>query len=138
VDRAELQRLARDRLRDAKALLAAKRWSGAYSLAGYAVECALKACVIAYLMKTDQFPDKRFSEQCWTHNLVQLLGLAGLKTALEADMAADAELDFAWGEVKNWSEASRYRRTPKARAVRLFRAIAAPKHGVFRWIKSHW
>ncbi len=43
MNRAELQRLAKDRLLDAKALFAARRWSGAYYLAGYAVECALKA-----------------------------------------------------------------------------------------------
>jgi hypothetical protein len=69
MNRAELQQLARDRVRDAKALLAAHRWSGAYYLAGYAVECALKSCVIVYLMKTDQFPERRFSEQCWAHTI---------------------------------------------------------------------
>jgi HEPN domain-containing protein len=62
VNRAELQRLTRDRIRDAKALLTAGRWSGAYYLAGYAVECGLKACIIVQLMKTDQFPERRFSE----------------------------------------------------------------------------
>jgi len=36
MDRAELQQLAKDRILDAKALLAAKRWAGAYYLAGYA------------------------------------------------------------------------------------------------------
>src|SRR5262249_3316064 len=79
VNRADLQRMARDGLRAAKALLAARRWSGAYYLAGYAVECALKSCVIAYLMRTDQFPDNRFSERCWTHELEQLVALADLK-----------------------------------------------------------
>ncbi len=40
VNRAELQQLAEDRILDAQALLAVNRWSGAYYLAGYAVECA--------------------------------------------------------------------------------------------------
>jgi hypothetical protein len=56
VTRADFQRLANDRIADARALLAAKRWSAAYYLAGYAVEAALKAC-IAKLMKAEEFPD---------------------------------------------------------------------------------
>jgi len=37
-----------ERIEDATALLAASRWSGAYYLTGYALECALKSCVLAY------------------------------------------------------------------------------------------
>ena len=77
VNRAELQRFAKERISDAMVLLAARHWSAAYYLAGYAVECALKAC-IAKLMKSEEFPDRNFAEKCWTHNLPQLLGLAGL------------------------------------------------------------
>ena len=78
MNRTELQRLANERISDAKVLLAARHWSGAYYVAGYAVECALKAC-IAKLMKSEEFPDKRFAEKCWTHKLTQLLELGGLK-----------------------------------------------------------
>jgi len=46
MDRAQLHQLADDRIRDARALLAAKRWSGAYYLAGYAVECMLKTLIL--------------------------------------------------------------------------------------------
>jgi hypothetical protein len=45
VNRAELRKLAEDRVLDAEAPLKESRWSGAYYLAGYAVECGLKACV---------------------------------------------------------------------------------------------
>lgn len=69
-DKADLQKLTIDRLRDAKTLLAGRRWSGAYHLAGYAVECALKSCVIAYLMRTDQYPEKRYSEHCYMRGFV--------------------------------------------------------------------
>ncbi len=34
---------------DAKVLLDAGRWHAAYYLAGYAVECGLKACVLAHI-----------------------------------------------------------------------------------------
>ena len=52
MNRAELQRLSLERIEDARALLAAKQWSGAYYLAGYSLECALKSCVLAYIERT--------------------------------------------------------------------------------------
>lgn len=136
--RAELQRLAKDRIIDAKALLRARRWSGAYYLTGYAVECGLKACIIAHLMKSDEFPDRRFSEHCWTHNLSQLLGLAGLEPAFDAAKAADRRLLQNWETVKDWNESSRYARKPKAKALGLYRAVTGKKHGVLTWVKFHW
>lgn len=64
MNRAELQRLAQERISDARVLLDARRWPAAYYLAGYAVECALKAC-IAKLMKSEEYPDRNFAEKCW-------------------------------------------------------------------------
>ena len=72
MNRAELQWLAQERLREARRLLRVRCWSGAYYLAGYAVECGLKACIVKYLMTTDQFPERKFSEQCWTHDVERL------------------------------------------------------------------
>ena len=138
MNRAELHQLASDRIRDARALLAARRWSGAYYLAGYAVECALKACVIVQLMKTDEFPEKRFSEQCWTHNLAQLLGLAGLKVTFDADAASDPNLKDNWGIVRDWTESSRYDRPTRKKALALYNAITDKKHGILSWIKARW
>ena len=58
--RAEFQRLAEQRLVEAKVLLDEGHWDGAYYLAGYAVELALKACVIKMLLATDAFPERKF------------------------------------------------------------------------------
>jgi HEPN domain-containing protein len=91
VNRAELQQLAQERIADARVLLAARGWSAAYCIAGYAVECALKAC-LAKLMKSEEFPDKKFAEKCWTHNLTQLLELAGLNEDFEAALQSDPDL----------------------------------------------
>jgi HEPN domain-containing protein len=135
--RAELQQLAKDRLGDAKVLLAGKRWAGAYYLCGYAVECALKAC-IAKLMKPEVFPDKVFAEKCWTHDLERLVTLAGLKDAKDADIAADAERKANWFTLKDWSESARYARPTKSKALALYEAVTDAKHGVLPWIKSHW
>ena len=140
MNRADLQRLANGRLADAKALLAAKRWSAAYYLAGYAVECGLKSCILARVAAAPDilFEDKRYSEKCWTHNLRELLNLAGLKATLDADAAADPNLDAYWDDVKDWSESSRYEQRTRADAERLYEAIADKKHGVMTWIKGRW
>ena len=45
VDRKELQELSKIRLKEASALLELGLSDGAYYLAGFAVECALKACI---------------------------------------------------------------------------------------------
>jgi hypothetical protein len=139
VNRSELQRLAQDRVADAKALLAAKRWAAAYYVAGYAVECGLKACILAHVERTGMiFVDRKYAEKCWTHNLEELRHLAGLDAAFETAAAAHADLWGNWDTVLDWSEASRYLRTPKAKAEQLFEAIADKKHGVLAWIKEHW
>jgi len=78
VNRTDLQNLANERIAEAKILLDAGKWSGAYYLAGYAVEFGLKAC-IAKLMKSEEFPDKNFSAKCWVHDIEPLVDLARLK-----------------------------------------------------------
>ena len=45
MDRKDLRALSRVRLSGARALLKARLPDGAYYLAGYPVECALKACI---------------------------------------------------------------------------------------------
>jgi len=49
-------------------LFAAGRFSGAYYLAGYTVECGLKACV-AKLTTPESFPDKELANAVYTHDL---------------------------------------------------------------------
>jgi HEPN domain-containing protein len=58
VNRKDLQRLARTRLSEARVLLSAKKYDGAYYLAGYAIEFALKSCVAKQVKKFD-FPSLR-------------------------------------------------------------------------------
>jgi hypothetical protein len=77
VNRTELQQLAEERVRDSDALLKAGQWSGAYYLAGYAVECGLKAC-IAKLTNLHDFPDKELAQRCYTHKIETLVEVAGL------------------------------------------------------------
>ena len=136
--KAEFQELAADRLVEAKALLDLGKWDGAYYLAGYAVELALKACIIKMLMTTDAFPDKEFSKNCYTHGVEKLVGLAKLEGPRKSAMDVDAELKSNWGLARDWSEQKRYHRIAKNEAEALYIAIADAAHGVFSWIKIQW
>jgi hypothetical protein len=55
-DRPLFRQLAETRLREAKLLFQDREFSGAYYLAGYTVECALKA-IIAGKFRADEIPD---------------------------------------------------------------------------------
>jgi HEPN domain-containing protein len=136
--RADFQQLAETRLEEAKALLDIGKWDGAYYLAGYAVEIALKACIIKLLMATDAFPERRFSERCYTHKVEELLGVAGLLPAWTAATAANSAFADSWELVRDWSEQKRYHRMTEVEARELYDAITDPNHGVLSWIKTHW
>jgi hypothetical protein len=133
-----LQQLADDRVADADALLQAGRWSAAFYLCGYAIECALKAC-IAKQINLHDFPDKTLVQRAYTHELLDLLDLAGLKLQLKIDTApAPNPLGINWELVKSWSERTRYQQKSEAEARRLFLAITDHTDGVMPWIKHYW
>lgn len=140
VNRAELQQLAEDRILDAQALLAARRWSAAYYLSGYAVECGLKSCVLAYVTGSPDviFQDKRYSEKCWTHNLEDLVKLAGLDAVLDADGAANPLLGRNWLVVRDWNELARYQQKTEFEARELVDAINDNTNGTLQWIRARW
>jgi HEPN domain-containing protein len=140
VNRIEWQLLAEEKMRDAEALLAAGRWSAAYYLSGYAVECGLKSCILSYVANTPEaiFKDKRYSERCWTHNLEELVRLGGLENALKADVANSPALDKNWSVAKEWDELSRYQQKDEGFARELFEAISDTTSGVLPWIRTYW
>jgi HEPN domain-containing protein len=140
VTRAEWQRIAEERERDAAALLSTKRWSAAYYLAGYAVECGLKACVVVYVKKNADvvFREKKFSEKCWTHDIEDLLKLAGLRPERDADASVNSALLGNWQAVKDWSEVARYQRKTRLEAEELYQAVTHNANGVLPWIRNHW
>src|SRR5712691_6280005 len=106
MNRRTFQKLALVRLQDAKALLRARRYDAGYYLAGYVIECALKACVAKRTKKFD-FPPKNTSK-IYTHDLGALLETAGLVKTFESQLVADAKFARYWAVVKDWSEESRY------------------------------
>jgi HEPN domain-containing protein len=137
-----LRRIARERLNDAKSLLANKRWSGAYYLCGYSVECGLKSCILRYLGESaaifgEQSYLKRLAN-CWTHDLEELVRLAGLTAQFGMDRGLNPRLEDFWIVTKDWKETSRYERRTKLEARDLYTAVSNNPDGVFRWIQSHW
>jgi HEPN domain-containing protein len=137
-----LQDLAKARLKDARALLGRKRWAAAYYLTGYVIECALKSCVLRYLDATGIiFTDRDYLKKlgdCWTHDLVKLVNLAGLDADFGAARGANQTLDHHWTVTKDWKETSRYEEKTEAEAKLLYEAVTHDPDGVFRWIQSHW
>jgi hypothetical protein len=83
-------------------------------------------------------PRQNVAERCWTHNLPQLLGAAGLKMDFDAAMQADPDLRDNWDIVQAWNESSRYARKTKAEAKNLYEAITDNKHGVLSWVKLRY
>lgn len=141
VTRADFQQLADFRLKEAKALLDLGMWDGSYYLTGYAVEVALKACIIKTVLATAAailFQDKKFSEKCWTHDIEKLIELADLKPAWDIATAADPKLSGNWGLAKQWSEQKRYHRMTEIEAKGLYEAVSDANHGVLPWIKTQW
>ena len=112
-------------------------WDGAYYLAGYAVECAIKAC-IAKGTQRYEFPDKRKVESSHSHNLRELIRVAGLEDPRLERAGKDPEFRTNWDVVQSWSEQSRYRRHSPESAQELLVAVGDTRHGVISWIKLHW
>ena len=139
MNRATLQQLADQRVADAGALLAASCLAGGYYLAGYALECALKACILRFVEATGAiFRDKKFLEGCWTHKLEILLKTADLERELGLAIQADQQLGRNWNIAKDWTEESRYELKAEAEARELYTAITDPQHGVLTWTKTRW
>jgi HEPN domain-containing protein len=137
VDRKDLQALSRVRAKEAKALLDAGLHDGAFYLAGYAVECALKAC-IAKKTARHEFPDKDRVNKSYTHSLVELVRLAELREMLDARIKTDPAFRENWGVVVSWSEDSRYLRNTAEKAQDLVNAVGNPKSGILAWLRHYW
>ena len=137
MNRADLQQIAGIRLQDARLLLANNRYEGAYYIIGYAVECGLKACIARQTRRSD-FPDRKTVNESYSHNLEQLVRVAGLQRPLRQEASADRAFEVNWSLVKDWSEESRYQRRSQREAEDLYKTVADRQHGVLRWIRRHW
>lgn len=134
--RNEFQRLADLRADEAAALVRSRRQQGAYYLAGYAIECALKAC-IAKKTRRHQFPLGRdYVSKVYDHNLQELLKVADLQTPLKNEIRMNRALQIYWNVVKDWDVGCRYELTGRNGAD-MVKAVTA-REGVLQWIKRYW
>jgi HEPN domain-containing protein len=135
--RADLQQLARERLREARALLRLGLWDSAYFLSGFAVECALKAC-IAKNTRRSEFPDLSAVKGFWTHDLAKLRKAAGLEKAFEQDATRDSQLGRYWALVKDWRSEARYQSISETKARDFYDPLTKPQRGVMTWLRQRW
>jgi HEPN domain-containing protein len=136
MNRLEFQALAVERLSDADALLKAGRYACAYYIAGYAVECALKAC-IARKTNQDDFPPRE-AARYYVHDIPKLLDGAGLGAAFQQEAGQDAIFRANWAAVKDWTEETRYQSRGQRQAEEILTAINDPDHGVLQWLRRNW
>lgn len=124
----DLRLLAEERITEAETLLAARHFSGAYYLAGYAVELGLKA-VLTRALASYSMPNQKEVAAAHVHDLRQLATSCGLEPA------ADAAIRVAWNVVApNWAPEDRYRIHAEVRSTQMVDAAGE----VLEWLKPHW
>lgn len=145
-NRTEFQVLSAKRLDEAKSLQEGGYYEAAFYLAGYAVECGLKAAVCRTLqidifnMPTDLH--KGFK----THRLDHLIVLSGLSQRLAADLVTDESLVSAANQFlippsgvdrwQSWSEEVRYNVVP-CKGTDSQEFINNVDYFI-SWLKNHW
>ncbi|HEU5341542.1 HEPN domain-containing protein [Edaphobacter sp.] len=137
MNRTDLQKLSHARIREAKILFDAGEYSGAYYLAGYAVECALKACFSKGVKRYD-FPDRDSAGKVFTHKFRDLVRLAKLSDELSRAEQENSKFSAGWDLVCKWTEESRYSAWKRDDAEAILDAIMRRKDGVLPWIKQRW
>ncbi len=138
MNRIELQEIAELRVVEAQLLFDNRRFEGAYYLLGYALECAFKACVAKQIHEHD-FPDRKFVNDSYTHDLEKLLNVSGLKVEHEKQATRSPAFELNWTVVKDWSEEARYLGKISEKKVRdFFSAVLDEQDGVLPWLKKWW
>lgn len=148
--RIEFQELAVLRLKEANILLSQNYPDGAFYLAGYAVECALKSA-ICRILNIDDFFDMYSSkvhgakvkddvvQKFRTHDYGTLLVLSGLYFKLESDLLRDSLLEHSWSTIQlhAWSEQYRYQVAARKAVTEVADFIKSVNY-LLQWIKKHW
>ena len=105
LDKKEIKRIAKARLKEAEVLAASRRYEGAIYLCGYAVELWLKARICktlnwaGYPANNNEFKKYRSFK---THDLDVLLHLTGIEDSIKTELLTE------WSAVMEWNPESRY------------------------------
>ena len=139
MNQSDFETLAGLRVKEALALLENQCYEGAYYLAGYAVECGLKACIARNTNQYDFPPDRNTVNRIYSHDLQTLLGEARLRDIHQGRMQSNAIFAEYWEIAIKWSELSRYETSiSMADAAELYLAITDPVDGVMTWLSQLW
>ena len=130
MDKSDLEKLVEIRIKEAKILITAECFEGAYYLLGYAVECALKAC-IAKKIRANVFPENDFLKQCFSHDFNSLMKAAQIDQLHKQKLINDQNFNANWLVVKDWSVKSRYKSSiDKYTSLDLFNSISDEETGI--------
>lgn len=142
----DFQNLSTKRLDEAKALLAVGMSEGAFYLAGYAVECALKAVACKTLDIEIFNQNAEINKGFKTHRIDHLIVLAGLSNKLSAYCSLNGPFQVAVNEFVNpptnvqtwgaWTEEARYNMNPCNPAVAT--TFVSNVETFITWLKNHW
>jgi HEPN domain-containing protein len=139
MNRSDFHKLSEIRIKEAKVLLDLKLYEGAYYLCGYAVECALKACIAKRTQVHDFPPKPQVVRDYYQHDLESLAKLAGLESDLKRRQQSMVQFKASWELTVEWSEEKRYETHINEKSAKaLYRAITNPRNGVLVWLKKYW
>lgn len=144
-----IRNLAVLRLEEAQILARNGKPDGAFYLAGYSIELALKAKVAEQLGLPGLFDEQNTAQQFTglnelrrlvkTHNLTLLLVMSGLKPTFDQWRATDVRFASFAVWLNDWNEGIRYR-SPGAvttTAIIAFINFLAGPTGLLQWIETH-
>jgi hypothetical protein len=137
ITKSQWRKLSEMRLEEAEVLLAQKQWSGAYYLAGYAVECGFKAAICDQFV-SGAIPERQFVINIYTHDLQKLRTYAQLDHAFDSDAAITPDLFVNWDTVRDWTEQSRYDQMEAQAAEDMVKAVNDPISGLIIWLQKHY
>ena len=144
-----IRNLSELRLAEAGILAQHNKPDGAFYLAGYSVELALKAKVAERLGLPGLFDEQNTTQQFTglnelrrlvkTHNLTLLLVVGGLRPAFDQKRTTEVAFATASNWLNEWNEGLRYRSpgTVTKAGVEHFLAILEGPIGLLQWIKQH-
>ncbi|MFX4223573.1 MAG: hypothetical protein ACMVO3_22875 [Thalassobaculum sp.] len=127
--------MSRQHCKAAEALFDQRLIAPAYTLAGTAIECALKGLIMRR-ERMNRWPARQDRRELYTHRLPELLKLAGLDARMVEQSVPPTEIGVAWAIAKDWSYNSRYATGLKPRDARdiLWAIQRAGDRGLLRWI----
>jgi HEPN domain-containing protein len=132
--------MAEERLKDAEVLFAGGRWAFAYYVAGYAVECALKACPLKRMVIAGWVFDEDVKrvDECRTHEFDKLIRISGMLDDLKQETRRNAAFLDHWEIVTQWKVKNRYDEKAEGEARKLIAATTDEPNGVMTWIRNFW